>query len=45
MIVAGLQRRMDRVLQKVRELLQASAKLKEEKLDLEERLLSRPVEL
>jgi len=38
MIVAGLQRRMDGVLQKGRELLEASAKLRE-KLDLEERFL------
>jgi len=36
---------MDEVLQKGRELFEANAKLMEEKLDLEERLWSRLVEL
>ena len=40
MAVAGLRRRVDRVLQKGHKLLKANAKLREEKLDLEEKLLS-----
>ena len=45
MTVVDLQRRMDEVLQKGRELLEMSAQLREKKLDLEERLLSRLVDL
>ena len=45
MIVVDLQRKIDGVLQERRELLEASAKLREEKLDLKEKLLSQFVEL
>ena len=45
MTVANLQRRADGVLQKGRELLKVSAGLRNEKLDLEEGLLSRLEEL
>ena len=45
MIVAGLQKRMDGVLQKGRELLEASAKLRGKKLKLEEKLLNWLLEL
>ena len=44
-IAANLQRRIDRVLEQGHELLEASAKLREEKLDLEVKLLSRLKEL
>ena len=45
MTVRDLQRRVDGVLQKGRELLEASAELRGEKLDFEVRLLSRFEEL
>ena len=45
MIVAGLQRKLDGILQKGRELLEMSVELREEKLDVEEKLLSRLLEL
>ena len=43
--MADLQMRVDKVLQKGRELLETSAKLREENLDFEVRLLSRLEEL
>ena len=45
MIVASLRKRVDGFLQKGRELLVASASLREEKVKLEEKLLSRLLEL
>jgi len=39
-IMAGLRKRVDRVLQKGHELLEASSSLRREKVELEEKLLS-----
>lgn len=43
--MACLRKRVDRVLQKERELLEASSSLRREKVELEEKLLSRLLEL
>jgi len=45
MTAAGLRKRVNGVLQKGRELLEASSSLKSEKIDLEEKLLSQFLEL
>jgi len=45
MIMAGLRKRVDGVLQKGHELLEVSSSLRREKVDLEKKLLSRLLKL